>query len=606
MSFGIRNYSAQQMSIINNIQYMSDRDQRALKLGWPTMFFENITSQIDQDRKFSVLYSDNAASRPSVATPVLLGAEILAAMRNEPLEEVIAASRFDPRYKVALGVENDLVVPGSLRTHQRFQERVRNYEAEHGVNLIMDEVNRLSASIASTTIQFAVEEHAIVPGSGVDVSGLDQKQSELIKQVLNADGNTDLMGLPIETIPCEGGHLEIKLRADSLMFCGCMQVLNRQQLFYKVNQRLILACVDFGIGDLVEKPFGRYLNKDDYNAFLYSNKELSGSKKLQILIDESISLLDTVRGHGLDDTPDFQNVERVLEEQTVEKSGGKGRRPRTKEDPWPKGVLQNPTDPDATYRRKANKDYRGYSGSFMQVTVSFVPDNKDEEATVYPSIVLRSRVDQNNVDDSVACEKMIETLPEQPVERNLHADGAYTGESLTKTAKAKNIVIRNSDLKGLDVPDALADISFDDSGKICGCPLGIIPWDSELDPLGLKAKATFPILCCQSCMYAGACKATFAPTKGIATIHVKLSSVERAKQQRWISSEEGIDGGRYRNGVECLMSLLRRYYGIDRLGVRGLELIRPLVYFMQAAINIKQLFRLILRKKGISPRSLVV
>ena len=44
-----------------------------------------------------------------------------------------------------------------------------------------------------------------------------------------------------------------------------------------------------------------------------------------------------------------------------------------------------------------------------------------------------------------------------------------------------------------------------------------------------------------------------------------------------------------------------RYYGIDKLSVRGLELIRPLVQFMQAAIDIRQLFQMLLRKQGWPP-----
>ena len=135
---------------------------------------------------------------------------------------------------------------------------------------------------------------------------------------------------------------------------------------------------------------------------------------------------------------------------------------------------------------------------------------------------------------------------------------------------------------------------------------GITPWDSEVDLKSMKVKATYPESVCRSCPYAKACHVSVAPTKQLATVHVTLSSAERAKQRRWIASEEGIEGGKYRNGVECLMSLLRRYYSIYRLSVCGLVLIRPLVQFMQAAVDIWQLFQLLLKKQGISPRSLVV
>ena len=148
------------------------------------------------------------------------------------------------------------------------------------------------------------------------------------------------------------------------------------------------------------------------------------------------------------------------------------------------------------------------------------------------------------------------TLPEQPLPRNLHADGAYTGKSLKETAGTKNIVIVGSDLAGKSVPNELADFCFDESGRITGCIQGITPWASEVDLENMKVKATCPEMICQSCPCEKTCHATYAPTKKLATIHVSLSSVCRAQQQIWIASEEGIAGGRYESGVECLMSQL--------------------------------------------------
>jgi hypothetical protein len=61
---------------------------------------------------------------------------------------------------------------------------------------------------------------------------------------------------------------------------------------------------------------------------------------------------------------------------------------------------------------------------------------------------MRNRVDQNIVSASDAAAKMLETLPEQPQPRNLHADGAYVGKDLKEAAGEKNIVIRSTDPAG--------------------------------------------------------------------------------------------------------------------------------------------------------------
>ncbi|MDQ9774878.1 hypothetical protein RF263_08810, partial [Acinetobacter baumannii] len=60
-----------------------------------------------------------------------------------------------------------------------------------------------------------------------------------------------------------------------------------------------------------------------------------------------------------DDITEYQLLVRCLSEQTIVEEGF--RRLRTKEDGgFHSGILQNPSDPDATYRSKAGKEHQGY------------------------------------------------------------------------------------------------------------------------------------------------------------------------------------------------------------------------------------------------------
>ena len=59
---------------------------------------------------------------------------------------------------------------------------------------------------------------------------------------------------------------------------------------------------------------------------------------------------------------DYQLLQRAIDEQT--KNDDKGNRvSKTKEDRMRADILQNPSDPDATYRSKAGKSHKGYSAN---------------------------------------------------------------------------------------------------------------------------------------------------------------------------------------------------------------------------------------------------
>lgn len=71
--------------------------------------------------------------------------------------------------------------------------------------------------------------------------------------------------------------------------------------------------------------------------------------------------------------------ERVLKEQTVVEESGT-RRLKTKEDgAMGSQILQNPSDPDATYREKEGKQNRGYTTNIVETVESM---EKTEEPTV--------------------------------------------------------------------------------------------------------------------------------------------------------------------------------------------------------------------------------
>ena len=89
-----------------------------------------------------------------------------------------------------------------------------------------------------------------------------------------------------------------------------------------------------------------YVEKDDYNAFIYHQRNLDANNRTLQVIHDAERLLD-ICGGDFDDTSEYQLLIRLLKEQTTFITTGPAlREKKEKEDP--SKVLLNPSDPEAT------------------------------------------------------------------------------------------------------------------------------------------------------------------------------------------------------------------------------------------------------------------
>ena len=71
------------------------------------------------------------------------------------------------------------------------------------------------------------------------------------------------------------------------------------------------------------------------------------------------------------DSSEFRLLQRVLREQTESTPNG----PKAKDKAQIKtDSLQNPSDPDATYRKKAGKDHKGYTANIVELSPNEGPN----------------------------------------------------------------------------------------------------------------------------------------------------------------------------------------------------------------------------------------
>jgi hypothetical protein len=208
-------------------------------------------------------------------------------------------------------------------------------------------------------------------------------------------------------------------------------------------------------------------------------------------------------------------------------------------------IIQNPADPDATYRKKVGAEYRGY--------IANVIEQADDEK----SLVIDYQFEQNTYSDSQFLKDYIERQPDSSEKMLLITDGGYCGNENTKLVASKNIKLVTTNLKGADVIDLWAEFEFNQEGtEILCCAGGHAPKSSVYDKNTQKCKASFLIETYQICPHFKQCKPVIH--KRVATINLAQRTAYHAQQQRLLQTSEFKSLAKYRNGVETIPAALRR------------------------------------------------
>jgi len=360
----------QQMAINDALLSLTEREIKYLKDSWAETFSKKIFPFIDEDR-FRVLYSDNPASRPNNPANVYFGLLILREVFNQSDEEALNALMFDVRYQYALHTTSFQEQPVSKNSLINFRAAVYKYNQEHGVDLIQEEI----------------ESHA-------------QQFSKLLK----IEGKT--------------------IRMDSLMVSSSCKKLPRLEIIYSTVARLIKVIYK---NATLPENFKPYLEEDHYNDTIYRSRDKDLNSKIKKVLKDGSRLHHLYRKNKeISKTEEFKLLSRMLKEQTR-----KGRiKPSLETAP---DSLQNPTDPDATYRKKGKKKHIGYTVNLVEKF-----DDKNRMITGYD-------LQKNTYSDQKFAKDAIKRLDK---ETTLLVDGTYYSEDIDKKAKAKGIKMVPTNLVG--------------------------------------------------------------------------------------------------------------------------------------------------------------
>jgi hypothetical protein len=516
MSFKENSY--QQLSFTDSFSGLTAREQKVLEKSWAKIFADEIFPAIDEKR-FSVLYSDKA-SRPNTPVNVIVGALIIKELFDYSDDEMVENLMLDFRLQYALHTTSFDEQPLSDKTLSRFRKRCFDYEVLHNKDLYHDCVRDLSNSIAK------------------------------------------IMGI--------SGRVR---RMDSMMIESNIRKLSRMELIYACISKLALSLNQEDPAALPE-DLKHYIDPDDFNRVIYHQRSTGVDDRMEQLLADADKLLSLCEASHNAST-EYELFVRCLSEQTVVEEGN--RRLRTKEDGGMNStMLQNPSDPEATFRSKAGKEHRGYVA------------NIEETVGNNGSVITEYQYEQNIHSDSQFFKEHLEQMETQEERTIIIADGAYSGTENTDLANEKNVELVTTDLTGKEAPDILADFEFNEEGtRVLHCPAGHAPKSCSYMKQSSQCAVSFLREQCAGCPFQDQCNPKIF--KRVAKIVTSKMAHERAKIQRKMRSEDFKSYGRLRNGVETVPSNLRRNYHLEKLP-RGKQ--RGKFFFGSkiAALNFKKLF----------------
>ncbi len=395
----------------------------ALHKSWAEPFFSSIFTRIKEER-FSLLYSDNY-SRPNTPVNILIGLLILKELNRWTDEELIGSLYFDYRVRYALGITEFEKERLCINTIGNFRKRLYEYSLATGRDLLREEIDQLTEAL-------------------IELSGMDTSLA----------------------------------RQDSFMISANCKNMGRLELVYSVNQNMVKLLKEKA-PDLIPLNLEHYCEKKDQANQIYRLKKDEVPAKAEQLLKETLALVEKTPPE-LKETQAYQNLIRLAGDQidfTLKE-------PRAKEaNKLASDSLQNPSEPEATYRRKGNKQSTGY---VLNTVEARDPEKKISMIVHHerrPNIVSDVELGQSALNSDLKGVKV------------LASDGAYYSKETALLAEENGLTVSFSALNGKPAdPDKIGADQFTisaEDNQILTCPMGFKPLKSKYDSKQEKFGAKF-------------------------------------------------------------------------------------------------------------------
>ena len=498
---------------------------KRLDKSWAPVFRKVIFEKIDE-RRYAELYS-TVKSRPNFPVNIWVGLEIIKGMIDYTDEELLDQFHFNLLTARALGQDNLGDITLSERTLYYNRERLLEYEARTGRNLLEEEFKAIT-------------------------------DEALAKLKINAKVQ----------------------RMDSSFVGSFIKQMSRLELIAKVLQNFYR--------DLPEVEQTRWKSRladyieDEAEHITYQLKRVEVEEHLQQLGGWLFELHQAYANDtSISNGKSYQHVSRILIEQFDIKIGSEQTtievKPAKEISP---ASLQNPADDTATFRRK---DGESYKGDILNVAETCAPENKVQlltDISVYQNVA---------ADDVMAAERVPEIKERTGLEEMI-TDGNYSGEKSETACRQVTVSLIPTEVKGRKLsPDEISLAEFNFEGNVMSsCPEGHSPFFQFHKSENSRHIVRFAKESCAGCSRVENCLVSCRQKFYSLSFSDRQVLLSWRRQQ--LGEEEYRKKCRLRPAVEGTISLFKRLMHNGKLRVRGLGRIRNNIILMAIGINFRRLW----------------
>lgn len=366
-----------------------------------------------------------------------------------------------------------------------------------------------------------------------------------------------------------------KQRLDSTHIFSDMAIFGRTQLMGVAVKRFLTQLIrhdQAAYDELDEDLRKRYARSG--NALFADTKRDKDSQRLlrQQVAEDMLALVQRFDGdekhHG---RKSYQCLKRIFFEQCdVEEE-----KVRVK-DKGGSRVMQNPSDPDATYDGKKGPGYQ------VQIAETCADDNAVQLIT---GAQVQTAAD-TDAESFVIVLRQLKESDRLPV--SILADAAYGSDANVQAAAVEEVELISPVNTAKRDPEKLHAEDFTinrETHEVETCPAGHAPLDSAFDPETGRTTTHMDAQHCAQCPHQDRC-----PVKGAQTRTFYHTPAEHRRGERFQAEQDPAWRKQYakRAGIEGLMGRLKRCMGLGRLRVRGQPAVSHATYLRLAGWNILQ------------------
>ena len=525
------NEQHRQQSFFSSTSLLPDKLRDKLKQSWAETFYQEVFCRLDETI-FAPLYSQEY-SRPNAPVNILVALEVLKSGFGWSDEELHEQACFNLQVRHALGLDDLRAEVFTLRTIYNFRQAVREYEKKTGIDLMRQAFEQIT------------DEHLQLVGLAAGWQRMDSTQvlSNLAKMK----------------------RLELLLAVLQTVY---------QQLPENLQQHWGQRWSAYREG----RP----------HQICYKTPKAEVEGHL-LAIGRELAALEQELSRQAPDHAALALLQRVLAEQYErDQEGTVQLRPP---DEVGTDSLQSPHDPEATYRVKGGKSFRG--GYVVNVSETAAPENPLQ-------LITDVQLEPNVTDDAVLLAQALDDQARRGITvTKVTTDGGYTGEQAESACQKHQVELRATRMRGgRSTPPRWGWEEYtwelDDEGQpthvTCprGCRVPLLPGKGTERFVGRFEPET-----CATCPYLKEiCRIQLRKQAG-PSLYVKLRSIMGARQRQRLHPEDTP----IRVLAESTIWSLKHGFPNHKLPVRGLIRARMIIYGAALMVNLRRLHRYLLEKR---------